>query len=188
MFGGAPGGGMFAGLDAKTRYDMVKQLLGGAMQSAQGSNSPLLAALAPIAGAFIGGKAAAQYAPARAQEDADRSAMLGLSPDMAPLIDVLNDPNTPDGMRSVAMLRIREAMKAPKGKGGGRRSSGGGTGAPGQPRLYNPYTGPDGKRYGTTRDGRVLPYQMPEGGYGGAVSEDDPLGIMGADDDPLALF
>jgi hypothetical protein len=180
------GTGFFAGLDAKTRYDMVQQLLGSAMSAAQGSNSPILAALAPLAGAVIGGRAGAKFNTARDAENAATADRLGVPEGLDPLMDVLNDPDAPDYLKDIASARIKAAMAPPKARGG--RGSGG-SGAPGMPRLYNPYTGPDGKRYGTTRDGRVLPYQEPPGGYGATVSEDDPLGIMGADDDdPLELF
>ena len=115
----AAGGGLFAGLDAKTRYDMVKGFLASAMSSAQSSNSPLLAALAPMAGALIGGRAGASY---NASQDASRSetndALLdsiypgsgqgGAGPRIS-----APDPMSPQGIATDAMAAIGKSTFTP---------------------------------------------------------------------------
>lgn len=128
---GGGSGGLFANLDPQTRYDMTMGLLQQGMAAAQSSGSPLAAFLAPMAGAVIGGRAASRLDEAKASEtDALTSSMLGnVPPDAAKYMDVLNNPNAPDYLKSIAKSRLEEAMKpsaAGGSKGGGRSSSRGG--------------------------------------------------------------
>lgn len=128
VFGGGSGG-LFANLDPQTRYDMTMGLLQQGMAAAQSSGSPLAAFLAPMAGAVIGGRAASRLDEAKASEtDALTASMLGdLPPEAQRYADVLDNPNAPDYLKSIAKSRLEDALKpaAASGasKGGGRSSS-----------------------------------------------------------------
>lgn len=202
-----PAAGLFGGMDPKSRYDMVQGLLQSAMSSASQSKSPLLAALAPIAGAMIGAKAQTKYDTSQTADAAATAATLGVPDAMRPVLDIINDPNTPDSLKSIAQAKLKAAMTpATVQTGGGRRSSGrrssGGStgGSAASDRLMGEYVGADGNLYGRTRGGIMKPYKdetgapMKAGGGGKPpkVEADDPLGIMGADptspqNDPLGI-
>lgn len=66
---GRGGGGILPERGTRAQYDMVQALLQSGMQSAQGSGSPLLAFLAPVAGGAIGTRAEGLYKDAQQGRD-----------------------------------------------------------------------------------------------------------------------
>ena len=117
------GGGLFPNMDAQRRYDMAMAMLQQGMQSASASNSPLLAFLAPLAGAGIGGAIESRYGKARAEAtEGINDTLLGTmsgDPRAQGLIDILNNPEAPDYAKSMAKDRLAALMAPPKVSGGG---------------------------------------------------------------------
>lgn len=129
---GNGGGGLFGNIDAQSRYDMTMAMLQNGMTAAQSSGSPVAAFLAPLAGAMIGGRATSNLADAKASAtDGLAESMLGgRSPEVQQYADVLENPNAPDYLKSIAKTRLEDALKPVKAagsKGGGRSSSRGGS-------------------------------------------------------------
>jgi len=132
------GGGWMGGRGSPARYDMTMQMLKSAMGAAQGTTSPLLALLAPIATSLIGARATKLYDDRRA---ADASAMteslLGpaaATPQARAALDVLNNPDAPDYLKGIASTMIKQATM-PTRTSAPRRSSGA-PAAKKAPRLY----------------------------------------------------
>ncbi len=162
----------FGGVGSESRHNRVMDMLSAAMSSAQGG-SPLANFLAPLLGGAIGAREEKRYGDARSSAAADQARAvygpLADDPKTQALFGVLNDPNSPDYLRSQAKSQLDAMAKAMGGggsSGGGRRSSGGGSSGGGSStsgeRLYG-QTVIDGVVYGATRDGRMLPYKMPDG-------------------------
>lgn len=117
--------GMLPEQGSQSQYDMIMQLVQAGMGSAQQSNSPLANLLAPMAGAMIGGGATKQYEAGRAAStDELTSALLGDvsgDPKMQGYLAVLNDPNAPAHLKSIAQAGLTRAttpasttVKAPR--------------------------------------------------------------------------
>ncbi len=179
---GGGGGGLFPNMPIQQRYDMAMELLKNGMAMGANSGSPLAAFLAPLAGAAIGGAIENKRAKeVGAQNDSLMSAMIpgGLPPEVQKLAEVVDDPNAPGYMKTIAKARLDEALKAympGAGGGGGGGGSKGGTsrkgggsgkgkgnaGSGGKSKggeaLFDSYVGADGIIRGRTRDGRMLPY------------------------------
>jgi len=106
---------------SKARNDMVMKLIDASMQSAQESGSPILSALAPIVGAMAGNKSQSQFDEAEAARNQEMTqALLGnmmSNPKAIASMQVLNDPNAPAHLRSIATSQLAAIMK-PKGRGG----------------------------------------------------------------------
>lgn len=199
--GPAAGGGWLPPAGSQARYDLTMSLLKGGLGAASNTTNPLLAFIAPIAGAMIGAKAETARGDYLDQTD-DKllSAMGGLPAGAQPYFDAMRNPEASDAVRSLAKSRFDAAMKPPKtggGSGGGRRRSSGGGSSGGQ-RLSGEELGVDGILYGRTRDGHMVPYTgpdgkpfMPKGDPAAKAATTDPLGILAptapAVDDPLGL-
>lgn len=196
---GAGDGGFFGPKGSEARYDMVMQLLSSAMSSAQGSNSPLLAFLAPLATSAIGARATKIHDDARASEVSQMTEGFlgpnGMNTEAQRALEVLNNPNAPDYLKSIAKTRFDAAMKpasAPHRSGGRAASTGGGTARSG--RLMGEYD-IGGILHGRTADGRMVPYMGPDGqpvrsGTGNSTgtpsgTNDDPLNLRPSD--PLEI-
>lgn len=119
------GGGFFPNLTPQQRYDSTMQFLAQGMQMAAQSGSPLLAFAAPLAGAAIGGSAQSRMNAATGDANASILASLApggqVSPEMAKLAKIAEDPSTPDYLKSMATERIKAALnpKVPVGGGSG---------------------------------------------------------------------
>lgn len=165
--GAAPGqgaGGFFGAPGSQQRYDMTMQMVQNAMAQAQGTTSPLLAFLAPMASAAIGARATKQYEDARAAEATSQTeALLGpvaSSPKTRAALDVLNDPDAPDYLKSIAATMVKGAVpKAPSGRSRGSRRS---TPAAAKTRIYGEYE-VDGMLYGRDAYGKMVPYTDANG-------------------------
>lgn len=123
--------GMFPNMSSQDRYDMTMELLKSGMSQAAGSGSPLASFLAPLAGAVIGGSATNRFEASKdAEQDEMIAAMMpgGLSGRAEELIGIMENPNTPDYLKSMAKAQLEEALQpavAIGGGGGGKRASGG---------------------------------------------------------------
>jgi len=100
------------------RQDMIMQLVGAGMQSAGGAGSPLLSFLAPLAGGAIGAgtaKRAEKYAGAQSASAMDDfTASLGKhgnNPRVQSLIGVLQNPASPDFMKTTAQAELDRILK-----------------------------------------------------------------------------
>lgn len=156
--------GIFGAPGSQQRYDMTMQMVQNAMAQAQGTNSPLLAFLAPMAGAAIGARATKQYEDARAAEATSQTeALLGpvaSSPKTRAALDVLNDPDAPDYLKSIAATMVKGAApKASSGRGNRARRS---TPAAAKTRIYGEYE-VDGLLYGRDAYGKMVPYKDANG-------------------------
>lgn len=167
--GAAPGqgaGGFFGAPGSQQRYDMTMQMVQNAMAQAQGTTSPLLAFLAPMASAAIGARATKQYEDARAAEATSQTeALLGpvaSSPKGRAALDVLNDPDAPDYLKSIAASMMKDVPvgggSAPSGRSGSRRS----TPSAAKSRIYGEYE-VDGMLYGRDAYGKMVPYKDANG-------------------------
>ena len=180
-------GGFFGPKGSQARYDMAMELLSQAMSSAQGSSSPLLSFLAPMATAAIGARATKLHDDNRAGEvTAMTESVLGtngLNPAAKAALDVLNNPDAPDYLKSIAKSRFDAATKpasAGRARSGGGRPSSGGTR---RPRLYGAvveFNGVKGKYDGT---GKWWPLVGPDGQTEAAT---DPAAAAAAPADPGA--
>lgn len=203
--GGGGGGlgsllqGIFPEKGSKANHDMVMQLVQAGMASAQRSKSPLANLLAPIAGAVVGGRSAQNHDEYQKKtNDEMTAAILGASgqdPNVQSYMGVLNDPQAPAHLKSIAKARLDAAIK-PKSstvrRSGGSRPS---SGKPKGSRLYGEYD-IGGIMHGRDSYGKMVPYTDPDGKpvpIRGATStttkaapaatgvdESDPLGILGA--------
>lgn len=125
------GGGMFPGLSPQKRYDMAMEMLRSGMAAASGTSNPLLAFLAPMAGAVIGGGIQSRADKAAAADsDAMNQTLLGSmasDPRAKGYLDILNNPDAPDYAKSIAkdaLAKIMAPPAAPGGSGGAARRSG----------------------------------------------------------------
>jgi hypothetical protein len=138
----APAGGAMSGFlgpkGSEARYDMAMQLLASAMSSAQGSNSPLLSFLAPIATSVIGARAEKVRDDARASEVSAMTESIlgpnGLNTEARKALEIMNNPDAPDYLKSMARSRFDAATKPASAPA--RRRSGGGGASTARPRLY----------------------------------------------------
>lgn len=110
-FGGLFGGGQMTPETAQA----VREIIAAAMSSASQAD-PLVAGLAPIAGALIGRNVQSRADAGVAARNAEVSrAVLGPvadDPAMKAVLDALQSPDTPDYLRAAARLRLDAAMKA----------------------------------------------------------------------------
>jgi hypothetical protein len=93
------------------RYDMAMQMLQSAMSGAAGSNSPALAFLTPIIGGLTGAKLQDKRDAAMSeQQRAMTEGLLGgnLSPQAQQALEVLNNPNAPDYLKSIAATMFKQ--------------------------------------------------------------------------------
>ncbi|WP_333816892.1 hypothetical protein, partial [Tabrizicola sp.] len=161
---GQGAGGFFGAPGSQQRYDMTMQMVQNAMAQSQGANSPLLAFLAPMAGAAIGARATKQYEDARAAEATSQTeALLGpiaSSPKTRAALDVLNDPDAPDYLKSIAATMVKGA--APKASSGRSRGSRRSTPAAAKTRIYGEYE-VDGLLYGRDAYGQLVPLRDANG-------------------------
>lgn len=162
----AAGGGMGGFLGPKgseARYDMAMQLLASAMGSAQGSGSPLLSFIAPIATSVIGARATKVRDDARASEVSAMTESIlgpnGMNAEAQEALAIMNNPDAPDFLKSMAKSRFDAATKPTSAAAPRKRSSGGGGGSA---RLYGEYD-IGGVLHGRTSDGRMVPYIGPDG-------------------------
>lgn len=110
------------------RYDMAMNLLGSAMSGASGSPSPALQFLAPILGAMTGTKLADKRDDAvRSEQAAMAQGLLGdtISPQVQQAMDVLNNPDAPDYLKSIALSMVKGGG-VPFGRGSGSSERSGG--------------------------------------------------------------
>lgn len=121
---------------SQAQLQMALSMLGNAAQSAQGAGSPLLSFLAPMATGFIGNNIQKKLDTAKAQTAAQLSETLlgpqGMSPTAKAAMDVLNNQDAPDYLKSIAQSMLTAATKPARSGGGGSRSSG----VASSPRLY----------------------------------------------------
>lgn len=146
-----------------TRYEMAMQLLQSAMSGAQGSNSPVMAFLAPLLGSAIGAKVSKQrddYVGAQQQEMTE--GLLGgpLSPQAQQALDVLNNPDAPSHLKTIAAAMFKQnAVPVGQMEKPARRSSGPG-------RLVGEYN-INGVIHGRDRNGVLHPYKTADGQHAG---------------------
>lgn len=126
--------GLFPHMGIQQRFDMAMDLLKNGMQMGANSGSPLAAFLAPLAGAVIGGGIENKRSKLMgAENDALMASMLpGADQDeLQRLSGIVNNPDAPDYLKSVAKARLDAAIQPyvspASGAGGG---GGGGSGAP----------------------------------------------------------
>lgn len=177
------GGGLFPNMGVQERFDMAMELLKNGMSMAAQSNNPLAAFLGPLAGAAIGGGIENKRAKLMDQQnDQLMSAMMpGANQDeLQRLTDVVNNPDAPEYLKSIAKARLDAAVKpfmpgyvAP-GSGGGKKGGGGGGGRgggkaagggdPAKPKqkLYGEYD-IGGVLYGRNAYGEMIPYTDSSG-------------------------
>jgi len=175
--------GLFANMPIQKRFDMAMDLLKNGMQMGAESGSPLMAFLSPLAGAAIGGGIENKRAKLMGEQNDELMASMmpgANSEEVQRLADIVNNPDTPDYLKSVAKAKLDAAI-APYtakpgggGGGGGKKASGGTDGgkSKGGEALFDSYIGEDGIIRGRTRDGRMLPYVDENG---------DPMKAKGAD-------
>lgn len=115
-----PLGNLFPEKGSRARNDMIMGLLQSGLQSARGAD-PVIAGLAPIMGALIGGRADADFQKAEsARNQAITENLLGHmmgNPKAVAALEVLNNPDAPDHLRSIATSQLASVMKPPKGRG-----------------------------------------------------------------------
>jgi len=124
--------GLFANMPIQKRFDMAMDLLKNGMQMGAESGSPLMAFLSPLAGAAIGGGLEHKRAKLMGEQNDELMASMmpgANSEEVQRLADIVNNPDTPDYLKSVAKAKLDAAIApytaAPGGGGGG---SGGGSG------------------------------------------------------------
>ena len=137
---------------------MIQQLAGSAMQSAQGSGSPLMALLAPMIGTYAVSKAGKRQD--EVQADATKSATTAVLGDMANnpqvqgYMSAINDPNVSDEIKSIAQDRLDKILNPPRV---GRSGSGSGSGSTAGTRLVGEYK-VNGILHGRNNAGQLVPY------------------------------
>lgn len=170
------GGGFFGPRGSQQRYDLTMQMISQAMNSAQGTNSPVLAFLAPLASAAIGARATKLREDEKAKNVSAMTESIlgpnGMSPRAKSALEVMNNPDAPDYLESIAESMFKAEMKPQQassgGGGGGKRRT---TPAAAKKRIYGEYT-IDGYLYGRDATGQMVPYTDAAGnkvaGKGGA--------------------
>lgn len=177
--------GLFANMPIQKRFDMAMDLLKNGMQMGAESGSPLMAFLSPLAGAAIGG--GIENKRAKLMDEQNDELMAAMMPganseEVQRLSDIVNNPDTPDYLKSIAKAKLDAAIAPYTAKpGGGGGGGGGGRKASGRAdtgkskngeALFDSYIGEDGIIRGRTRDGRMLPYVDENG---------EPMKAKGAD-------
>jgi hypothetical protein len=177
-------GGIFGDQQDPARFEASLAMLQNAMSGAQGSNSAALSFLAPILGAMIGPKIEAKRDAAKARQAATLTETLlgpgGLSPSAQRALDVMNNPNTPDYLQSIAATMFKSGVQSPvssrtrtSGPSSGGASAG--SSAKGE-RLYGEYD-LGGNLAGRDRYGNIVLYKGPDGSpipYGKAPAGKQP--------------
>lgn len=166
------GGGFLPEVGSRAQLDMVQALVQGGMASAQGSNSPLLALLAPMIGGAAANRAQGQFETAEKTREAERmerlmGAMNAGRGGIEDLISIVSSEDTPTGMRGIASSALARALQPPavgRGGGGGGRRSGGSSRS-----GYRPATPEEARAYGAEYgqfgpNGRFYPLSGPSGG------------------------
>lgn len=155
------GGGFFGPRGSQQRYDMTMQMISQAMNSAQGTNSPVLAFLAPLASAAIGARATKLREDEKARNVSAMTESIlgpnGMSPRAKSALDVMNNPDAPDYLESIAESMFKAEMKpqqASSGGGGGKQRT---TPAAVKKRIFGEYE-IDGYLYGRDATGQMVPY------------------------------
>lgn len=114
-------GGILPEQGSQNQYDMVQALLQGSMQSAQASNSPLLAALMPIVGSAVASRTEG-LRNQKQQESTDALLdLVGGGERTAAILEIMNDQNAPQSVRSAASSMFGKILNPPKGKKGSGR-------------------------------------------------------------------
>lgn len=128
--------GLFANMPIQKRFDMAMDLLKNGMQMGAESGSPLMAFLSPLAGAAIGGGIENKRAKLMGEQNDELMASMmpgANSEEVQRLSDIVNNPDTPDYLKSVAKAKLDAAIApytaAPGGGGGGSGGSGKGKGS-----------------------------------------------------------
>lgn len=181
--------GFFPEQGSKQQYDMVMQLVQAGMANARDSGSPLASLLAPIAGAAIGSRASQKRQSAETTAQSEMlSSVLGDAandPQVQKYASVLNDPDAPAYLKSIAQSRL-DALTKPSGRSAPRRSTGGRTTSSGNPvdgqrnsRIYGEYD-IGGVLYGRDSYGRMVPYAGPDGRPVSATRGGDTASAPGA--------
>ncbi len=119
------GGGIFGGLipekGSAAHNQLIQSLVQSGLQSA-GQGSPIVAGLAPILGAITSSKSDARFQEAEAGRNQELSqallADLAGNPIAQSSLDVLNNPNAPDHLKSIATSRLSQILKPRGGRGG----------------------------------------------------------------------
>lgn len=120
--------GLFANIPIQKRFDMAMDLLKNGMQMGAESGSPLMAFLSPLAGAAIGGGIENKRARLMGeQEDELMAAMMpgANSEEVQRLADIVNNPDAPDYLKSIAQAKLDAAIAPYTAKPGSGGSSGG---------------------------------------------------------------
>lgn len=167
------GGGFFGPRGSQQRYDMTMQMISQAMNSAQGTNSPVLAFLAPLASAAIGARATKLREDEKAKSVSAMTESIlgpnGMSPRAKSALEVMNNPDAPDYLESIAESMFKAEMKPQQSGGGGAKPRS--TPASTKKRIYGEYS-IDGYLYGRDATGQMVPYLDASGnkvaGKGGA--------------------
>lgn len=124
--------GLFANMPIQKRFDMAMDLLKNGMQMGAESGSPLMAFLSPLAGAAIGGGIENKRAKLMGEQNDELMASMmpgANSEEVQRLADIVNNPDTPDYLKSVAKAKLDAAIAPYTAKpGGGGGGSGGGSG------------------------------------------------------------
>jgi len=176
-------GGFLPEKGSQGQLDMVKMLASGGMQAAQGSNSPLLALLAPMLGAGAMSRAQGSFEDRQGSEQQASinklMSAMNTGPDgIRDLITLMSDEDTSTGLRSVANTALSRAMAPPVMAGGG---SGGGRVAA---RQYRNATPEEAASYGAqfgqfAPNGRFYPMSGPSGGDAGVLRQrNEATGII----------
>ena len=124
--------GLFANMPIQKRFDMAMDLLKNGMQMGAESGSPLMAFLSPLAGAAIGGGIENKRAKLMGEQNDELMASMmpgANSEEVQRLADIVNNPDTPDYLKSVAKAKLDAAIAPYTAKpGGGGGGSGGRSG------------------------------------------------------------
>lgn len=148
------------------QYDMIMQLVQAGMSNASASGSPLASLLAPIAGAAISGRATRKRDDAKSKEqDSMTSSVLGDvadDPKVQGYLDVLNNPDTPPYLKSIAQKKLDSTINPRAPTRGARPQGNTSQGAKANRRLYGNYE-INGVMHGRDNYGNMVPYTDPQG-------------------------
>lgn len=112
-------GGFFPEQGSKERHDLVQQLVMAGMQSAQ-QGSPLANLLAPLVGTAVLGRSMKKRGDkSKAEQGAMADQLLGAAqkdPRVKGYMDVLNNPDAPDYMKSIAKSKLEAIVNPPTAK------------------------------------------------------------------------
>jgi hypothetical protein len=118
-------GGILPEKGSQAQYDMVRAMLQSGVGAAQNSGSPLLAMLAPMIGGAVATRTQGLYDQAQ-QERATASSqqllgLLGNNPRAASILEIMNDQNAPDHVKSIAASMMGKVVNPPKGRAAAAR-------------------------------------------------------------------